>query len=41
MRRPPRDRRPSSPERNEGKCGSAAQNLPRFSTTATTFTTVT
>jgi len=41
MRREPPDRRPSPPERNEGKCGSAAQNLPRFSITATTVTSVT
>ena len=36
MRRDARGCRPLSSERGGGKTGSAAQNLPRFSSTATT-----
>ena len=36
MRRDARGCRPPSSERGGGKTGSAAQNLPRFSSTATT-----
>jgi hypothetical protein len=36
MRRDARGCRPLSPERGGGKTGSAAQNLPRFSSVATT-----
>ncbi len=36
MRRDARGCRPPSSERDGGKTGSAAQNLPRFSSTATT-----
>ncbi len=36
IRRDARWRRPLSSERGGGKTGSAAQNLPRFSSTATT-----
>jgi hypothetical protein len=36
MRRDARGWRPRSSERDGGKTGSAAQNLPRFSSTATT-----
>ena len=37
MRRDPWASCPPSPERGAGNCGSADQNLPRFSSTATTI----